>query len=63
MPRHDTGPPHEIPSAAWMTETRRRLVLVGYTAAEAALIVAPGQSRRQIREDIIARQRVAPKGE
>lgn len=61
MARRETGRPDDVPSAQGRGELVTALVRLGYRGQDLAAIVAPGRTRRQIADDLIALQRRAPR--
>lgn len=59
LPEH--GHPDSEPSSSRRGQMVTALVRLGYRGQDLASIVAPGRTRRQIANDLIALQRRAPK--
>ena len=55
------GRPDDVPSPQGRGQLVAALVAIGYRGQDLAAIVAPGRSRRQIADDLVERQRQAPK--
>ena len=55
--------PDEIPNAAWLSRVVQGLVRLGYRGTDLADIIAPGRTRAQMCDDLIARQRQARKAQ
>lgn len=56
-----TAPPAEIPPAAWRAKIVNKLVRLGYLGTDLADIIAPGRTRAEMADDMIALQRQAEK--
>jgi hypothetical protein len=58
-----TAPSAEIPTAAWRAKLVVKLVKLGYLGTDLADIIAPGRTRGEMADDMIARQKRAERAE